>query len=499
VEEGAEEQEEEWKNPHEPRLGMDFFHVKHAVHNHVNKFPKASDVGLAGHQINLLADLNDRLISRATPALLSHWRSQKIGWNKFADYFEDTWVKQLSGWWCGFHGPGTPRTSGGLEGRWPHVHKLLGGQLTVERLVAGLVQVLVPYFHRNQVSSLYNRKLCDELVALDLAGESADRLKTRVISDVRVWFTRRRLLGDSRRPLLSDDDVDNFIDIIDNKKVWSFADFTLVTNIRYFSENMCSCAEFQQHAECTHVLSRRMAEGEEIPRVLPDDVGSPLFSQRKSDAGVRKKITNDPKMRQNFCFVCNISCTNDFNLVAHRAGKKHRGQAELLYEQLDLPGFDSQWNGHHVQKLKAHLLIRGDVVIFQDKTECQAKQGVVVGRVVHGTGNKSCTTKIMLSETKELMVSGGESLFRLIDKPPVQVPQAPVCVHVPSNYDVNRVANIARNSQKLAALGIKNPIPVKIKKTTKKRKPSPQLRQRNPPRKTRDAEYFQVFESPFIF
>ena len=131
------------------------------------------------------------------------------------------------------------------------------------------------------------------------------------------------------------------------------------------------------------------------------------------------------------------------------------------------------------------MLTRGDVVIFQDTTECQAKQGIVVGRVGHGAGQKSCTTKIMFSETKELMVSGGESLFRLIDKPATP---APVCVpHVPSDMEVNRAANIERNAHVLASLEIENPIQnTKRKKIAKKVVLSPpQPSQRNPSQDTR--------------
>ena len=85
------------------------------------------------------------------------------------------------------------------------------------------------------------------------------------------------MLGDSQRPLLSEADVDKFLDVINNKQVWTFNDFSLATNIRYFNEKICSCAECQQHGNCAHVLSRRIVDGEEIPHVLPNDVESPQF------------------------------------------------------------------------------------------------------------------------------------------------------------------------------------------------------------------------------
>jgi hypothetical protein len=127
------------------------------------------------------------------------------------------------------------------------------------------------------------------------------------------------------------------LDIIHNKEVWSFSDFTLVSNVRWFDDNICSCAECKQHGHCSHVLSRRMAEGREIPNILPDDVKSPKFAQRKSDTKVRQKVTNDPKMRQKHCFVCSLSCSSEFNFVTHLAGRKHLSNAVVLYKQLDLP------------------------------------------------------------------------------------------------------------------------------------------------------------------
>ena len=97
-------------------------------------------------------------------------------------------------------------------------------------------------------------------------------------------------------------------------------------------------------------------------------------------------------------------------------------------------------------------------MIFQDTTECQAKQGVVVGRVAHGVGNKSCTTKLMLSDTRELLVSGGENLFRLIDKPVPVSESEPVSDTPLSLFESDRLANIARNNNMIVGLGVESPI-----------------------------------------
>jgi hypothetical protein len=318
----------------ELKLSMDYFHVMYALHNQKKMLPNRSKIGLATQQVRLVADLSDCYAERGISALMAHWRSDEVGWSKLADYFMENWVNQRSGWWCTFLGVGTPRTSGGVEGRWPQIHRLLGSKkMSPERLIVTIVEVLLPYFARNPTSSLFNRKLIDQMDAVHLMKESGDVVKTRLIDSKQWFFSRRRSYGS--RQELSDIDIDLYL-LTKEKENWNFSDLVLVGSIRQFCAESCNCADFLQYCRCYHVLSRKIACGLEMPSILEDNKEHAEFTTRKRDVRVRQKLTPV------YCFICDVNCTNEYNFHAHVAGTAHCTTMQGLYK-LSHQGFDGRW------------------------------------------------------------------------------------------------------------------------------------------------------------
>ena len=78
--------------------------------------------------------------------MMAHWLD--IGWGRFAEYVQGTWIDQLPGWWSGYLGTGTPSTTGGVEGIWPVVHRMVHGIVTPQKMARVLMSYVVPYFAR---------------------------------------------------------------------------------------------------------------------------------------------------------------------------------------------------------------------------------------------------------------------------------------------------------------------------------------------------------------
>jgi hypothetical protein len=148
------------------------------------------DIGAATHHIRILADMPHELVRRALDALETEWRNR--GWDRFSAYFVSTWVNNMTLWWSGSLGPGTPRTTGGTEGKWPVIHRLFRGhrKLQPQRLVEGLSSTVLPYLF-NQQTVRFSRKLEDHPAAIELA------LCTRIKS-----YVDRPCFGLARRGFL---------------------------------------------------------------------------------------------------------------------------------------------------------------------------------------------------------------------------------------------------------------------------------------------------------
>jgi hypothetical protein len=110
-----------------PVIAMDEFHMLQAVMMHVKLLPTKMDVSSALRDIKYLADIPVMHFEKACDAVMATWITRP-GWDKFREYFHGTWVISLPGWWGDVLGEGSPRTTGGAEGRWPAIHRLLEGR-----------------------------------------------------------------------------------------------------------------------------------------------------------------------------------------------------------------------------------------------------------------------------------------------------------------------------------------------------------------------------------
>ena len=202
-----------------PEVAMDYFHLMYGVRN--QKSSLGTHYGNVCYHIRLLAETMDEYISRAIQAVLNYWRSNGLA--VFAAYFEATWIEKRRGWWCTSLGPGTPRTTAGTEGRWPHIHNWVGGKsMKEDRLIRQIVEIVLPHLTRTRKSiGPYKERCFNTYVACELAVSDNDRLKSREVEGVTKYFCHRRLLGDSR-PIITNDVIDTYIQLMDNE-VWTFS------------------------------------------------------------------------------------------------------------------------------------------------------------------------------------------------------------------------------------------------------------------------------------
>jgi hypothetical protein len=108
-------------------VSMDQFHMYQSVTKQISQSLCKTDGERALRDIRLLSEVSVTFHERAKRAMMSVWNSRD-GWAKFRDYFYATYFTTLPGWWGDYLGQGTPRTTGGLEGRWPSVHRLMKGK-----------------------------------------------------------------------------------------------------------------------------------------------------------------------------------------------------------------------------------------------------------------------------------------------------------------------------------------------------------------------------------
>ena len=74
---------------------MDYFHMLKSVATQ-NTLLVQRDLQMAMHEIRRLADVPHRFHLQAKQALLNKWWSRGAGW---AQYFESTFLDNLTGWW----------------------------------------------------------------------------------------------------------------------------------------------------------------------------------------------------------------------------------------------------------------------------------------------------------------------------------------------------------------------------------------------------------------
>lgn len=125
--------------PPQAVVAMDLFHVIQSVTMQGKLLPSKSELSSAVHDIMRLADVPRRFHDRAREAMLNKWRTRP-NWERFTRYFVETFLEKLGGWWGESLGEGTPRTTGGVEGRWPGVHALLGGKCSPQYVIENVVQ-----------------------------------------------------------------------------------------------------------------------------------------------------------------------------------------------------------------------------------------------------------------------------------------------------------------------------------------------------------------------
>ena len=173
--------------------------------------------------MRILAETPDSIIKQGLAATLQHWR--ELGWDRFAEYFQRTWVAQLPGWWSGYLGLGTPDTTCGLEGIWPVIHRMVSGVFTPQRMIRYLMAWIVPYFARNRNAPVvFNRSLTSWHAATELAAATSDQLKCRVVDGEVQWFVRKRILG-ATRPLITDEDIDTYLELMGATNPWTYKEY----------------------------------------------------------------------------------------------------------------------------------------------------------------------------------------------------------------------------------------------------------------------------------
>jgi hypothetical protein len=226
-----------------------------------------------------------------------------------------------------------------------------------------------------------------------------------------------------------------------------------------------------------------------IPQVIPDP-----DKVTKKDVKVRRKLVSDSRGKGRYCFVCDLQCTNEYNYIEHLGGLKHHGVLKNLHHQIMLPGFNPRWRTCEIEKVKANTLSRGDV-IFVPLDEELLKQGVVIGRTVHG---RSSTLSVQLTEAQEIMVTGGESVFRILDltsledvkSEDVKSGDLTPTPEPLSEFERIRVQNMVRNQVFLEKVIIENP--TKKVKLSRPKKQKLSLTKKMPHRQQKDATLFEV-------
>ena len=136
---------------------MDLFHMMKAVLMQGRLLPTKSDMSKAMHEIVHLSEVSVTFHARALAALLQKWDSRGDQWAAFVAYFVNTYIDKLKGWWGDYLGLGTPRTTGG--GRWPNIHRTLGGKSKPQRLITDVVNLVGPLLAANLDSKVRNRPL----------------------------------------------------------------------------------------------------------------------------------------------------------------------------------------------------------------------------------------------------------------------------------------------------------------------------------------------------
>ena len=84
---------------------MDYFHTMQGTLNQADMPRRKLDGGQAAHDVRLLAETPHKYFERGLAAMMAHWLD--IGWGRFAEYVQGTWIDQLPGWWSGYLGTGT--------------------------------------------------------------------------------------------------------------------------------------------------------------------------------------------------------------------------------------------------------------------------------------------------------------------------------------------------------------------------------------------------------
>jgi hypothetical protein len=181
----------------------------------------------------------------------------------------------------------------------------------------------------------------------------------------------------------------------------------IFSTVRRYNVEKCSCGTNGQYGQCTHTLSRKYALHLQEPpnNIVVVDVTS---LQRRRDGDVRQKLGD------HHCFICNVKCGNAFNLTAHVAGKPHAAQAVKLWQAMRVPDTRTPWQTYILEPTKSQDLARGHVVLLMgDKAVYEVIQGTVSGQTRHA--KSSLHTHVVVSTHKEVVLTGGEKVLRVLD------------------------------------------------------------------------------------
>jgi hypothetical protein len=83
-----------------------------------------------------------------------------------------------------------------------------------DRLIRQVVEIVLPHLTRSRTSSAPTKeRVFNTYVACELAVSDSDRLKSREVGGEMKYFCHRRLLGESR-PIISTEEVDMYVNLL---------------------------------------------------------------------------------------------------------------------------------------------------------------------------------------------------------------------------------------------------------------------------------------------